>query len=341
MLDEWVRNFVAKFPTIVLALFAMSLLAFAPASSVSASSHDTELPIGWEMGISYIDDDEDKPFLLGEDGGVRVEFWVRNDNLVGEITVAISYDNELAGSVTGPEEVSVSSSSNDTFNADIKDVLVWEKDGNEIGVFEVRGELISWGSAPAVLPSIQNVEANLKVPHLYRLSVEFEEIDHPVNAGTSITYTVGVSNIGNSNDSITDVTLSDDCPLLSHDDTYGSPLDSLIGNQLRPEPNVEHSAELVFDISASHPGRICSIEITIVSNGADGGGLGDRTASDETQLSIEAGRIGSDQDNDDAGIGGDDGPNDPDEVVSSNFMPVASLLAPASIIAVAIARRPK
>ena len=326
---------MAKSSTLVLTLFALSLLAIAPAGPASAQP---DAPVGWEMGISYIDDDEDKPFTLDEDGDVRVEFWVRNDNLVGEVTVAISYDNGLGGSVDGPEEVSVSSGSNETFDADIEDVMVWQKSGDSVGVFEIRGELVSWGSAPAILPSIQNVEANLKVPRLYRLSVELEDIDHPVNAGTSISYTMWVENLGNSDDSVADVTLTDNCPLLSYDDTYGTLAErwqDVGGITSRTSTNVD------FDISSSHPGRICTIDITVVSSGADSGGLGDRIASDETELDIEAGHIGSAQDNNDAGIGGDDGPDDPDEVVSSNFMPLTSLLAPASILGAAIARRPE
>ncbi len=324
---------MAKSSTLVLILFALSLLAVV--ATVPATAQAPEV-IGWEMGISYIDDDEDNPFILDEDGDVRVEFWVRNDNLVGEITVSISYDNELGGSVDGTEEVSVSSGSNETFDADIKDVMVWQKSGDSLGVFEIRGELVSWGSTPAILPSIQNVEADLKVPRLYRLSVELEDIEHPVNSGTSISYTMWVENLGNSNDSVADVTLTDDCPLLSYDDTQGTLAEYW---QDFGRITSRTSTNVVLDISSSHPGRICTIDVTVVSSGADSGGLGERTASDDTELDIKAGNIGSTQDNNDAGIGGDDGPDDPDEVVSSNFMPLTSLLAPASILGAAIARR--
>ncbi|MED5159070.1 MAG: hypothetical protein VYD62_02510, partial [Candidatus Thermoplasmatota archaeon] len=46
----------------------------------------------WELGIEYPQDNEDVPFNVGTDGGVAIQFFVNNEELVD---IGVEFDYEI------------------------------------------------------------------------------------------------------------------------------------------------------------------------------------------------------------------------------------------------------
>jgi len=332
MLDEWYA-FIMERAWIGVILCTIVLFGL-PQSSVTAQ--DIPTPIGWEMGLVYSDDaSEDDPFQLEEDGETTIRFWIRNDNLVGDIDVSLSYECDGGQfTVTGEESVTVSGGKNDTFSMKITydGELLYGIAAGTLFDFEISGELTSVGPAPLPAPvSSQNVDGKANVPELYRWEVNIVEIEHPISAGTEFTLEVGMKNLGNTADSYTSATIEDDCPVLTVDE---EPLQASVGEIV--QPSMEKVVDLVFDASSTHPTRLCEIEITVRSSGVASGGLGDSSNRDESVVNVEARPVGAQIDQDDANVGDDDGPQNQEQVTSDNFLIFPSLLTPLAMASAAL-----
>ncbi len=312
-------------------LSSIMLLALAP---ISSEAQDVPMPAGWEMGLVYDDGaSEDDPFEIEEDE-TTIRFWVRNDNLVGDIEIALDYDSSSDATLAGEESVTVGSGSNDTFTLKLSDIDVWNIVAGTVFEFEIDGELTSWGVTPFPVPiSSQSIDGEIIVPMLHRWDVDIVEIEHPINAGTEFNLHVDFKNMGNTADSFTSATIEDDCPVLTVDD---EPLQSMEG--VISQPGIVNTVSLVFDASSTHPTRKCEIEIQIRSTGVMNGGLGDSVNEDETDVHVEARPVGAQQDQDDANVGNDDGPQNQEEVTSNNFLAFPTLLTPMAILWAALMR---
>ena len=301
-----------------------------PQASVSAQEIPT--PVGWEMGLVYTDGaSEDNPFTLDEDE-TTIRFWIRNDNLAGDIDVALDYDSSSGATLNGEESVTVSSASNETFSLKLSNLDIWGIASGTTFDFEIGGQLNSWGPAPIVAPvSSQNIDGELVVPELHRWQVDIAEIEHPISAGTDFNLHVDFWNRGNTADSFGSASVEDDCPVLSVDD---SQLLDVQGEQL--QPGTSSKVTLVFDASSTHPTRQCDIEIKVRSNGVANGGLGDTTNKDGTVVNVEARPVGAQVDQEDAYVGDDDSPQNQEQVTSDNFLIFPSLLTPFAITSAAL-----
>ena len=307
----------------VVALFGL------PQGSVSAQEIPT--PVGWEMGLVYADGaSEDNPFIL-EEGETTIRFWIRNDNLAGDIDVALDYDSSSSATLSGEETVTVGSASNDTFALKMSDLDLWNIPSGTTYDFEIEGQLVSWGLAPIVAPvSNQNIDGEVMVPELYRWEVDITEIEHTISAGTEFNLQVDLRNVGNTADKLQSVSIKDDCPVLSSDDDFG---DGLTGTLTQPSEFI--STSIVFDASSTHPTRLCEIEVTARSSGVANGGLGDSSNKGETVVSVEARPVGAQVDQDEADVGDNDGPQNQDQVTRDNFLGFPSLLTPLAIASAA------
>ena len=198
---------------VILCVIAMIGL---PQGEVSAQEIPT--PVGWEMGLVYADGaSEDNPFIL-EEGETTIRFWIRNDNLAGDIDVALDYDSSSSATLSGEETVTVGSASNDTFSLKMSDLDLWSIPSGTTYDFEIEGQLVSWGLAPIVAPvSNQNIDGEVIVPELYRWEVDITEIEHTISAGTEFNLQVDLRNVGNTADKLQSVSIKDDCPVLSPD----------------------------------------------------------------------------------------------------------------------------
>ena len=302
-----------------------------PQGSVNAQEIPT--PVGWEMGLVYTDGaSEDNPFTL-EEGETTIRFWIRNDNLAGDIDVALDYDSSSSATLTGEETVTVGSASNDTFTLKISNLDLWSIPSGTTYDFEIEGQLVSWGLAPIVAPvSNQNIDGEVTVPELYRWGVEITEIEHTISAGTEFNLQVDFRNIGNTADKLQSVTIEDDCPVLTSDDENWFD-NGLEGPLIQPSESI--STSIVFDASSTHPTRLCEIEITVRSTGVANGGLGDSSNKGETVVSVEARPVGAQVDQDEADVGDNDGPQNQDQVPRDNFLGFPSLLTPLAIASAA------
>jgi hypothetical protein len=311
------------------ALCVITLLAFMP---IPVAAQDA--PIGWEMGLVYEGGaSEDNPFTLDE-SETTIRFWIRNDNLAGDIEIALEYDTSSDGVINGEESVTVGSGANDTFTIQLTGIDVWNIAAGITYDFDIDGELTSWNGAPVVAPiSSQSADGDLIIPQLHRWDVDINDIGHPVNAGTEFNLHVDITNVGNTADSISTFSLEDDCPVLTVDD---GPLDDVKGELT--QPGIVNEVTLVFDASSTHPTRMCEIEITVRSAGVANGGLGDSLNKEEIDVEIEARPVGSQQDNDDASVDDDDGPQNQEEVTSDNFLMFPPLVTPMAILWAALMR---
>ncbi len=312
------------------ALCVITLLAFMPAPATGQ-----EAPIGWEMGLIYEGGaSEDDPFTLGETE-TTIRFWIRNDNLAGDIEVSLEYDTSVDATMSGEETVTVGSGSNDTFTLELSGFDSWIMAAGTTYDFEIDGELNTYQGIPVLAPvSSQSADGDLVVPQLYRWDVEIEEIGHPVNAGTEFNLHVDLRNEGNTEDMLKSVAIEDDCPVLTVDD---GPLQAATSGFVTP-PGLAKSITVVFDASSTHPTRICEIEITVHSSGVADGGIGDTSNKGETDVEVEARPVGAQQDQDDASTDDDDGPQNQDQVTSDNFLMFPTMLTPMAILWAALMR---
>jgi hypothetical protein len=312
------------------AICAFALLAWMPAPGTAQV--DPPGVLGWEMGIVYAEGMEDTPFTLDEDR-TEVRFWVRNDNLVGDISLSMEYDTSVSGTLDGEENVDVASGRNETFTIRLTDVDVWNIAALTTFTLDVQATIDTFAGAPVLLPSSQSDEAELIVPPLHRWMVNLEEIEHPISAGTEFNVGITLLNNGNTADSIRSLDIVDDCPVMTSDTTT---LDQVVG--VSTAAGVALASVVVYDASSTHPSRICEIELTVRSDGVAEGGDGDVSNEDSIDVQVEARPVGSDQDNDEASVGDDDGPQNQQEVTSDNFLTLPGALAPLGLLLAALAR---
>ena len=316
-------------------LSAIMLLALSPTTPVEAQEVPT--PAGWEMGLVYEDGvSEDDPFTLEEDE-TSIRFWIRNDNLVGDIEISLDYDSSSDATLVGEESVTVGSGSNDTFTLKMKDIDVWNIAADTTFEFEIDGEMASWGVTPIPVPiSSQSIEGEVIVPKLYGWDVEIIEIEHSINAGTEFNLHVDLRNMGNTADSFSSATIEDDCPVLTVDDEPLQSMEGVVKQTFGVADVIE--VTLVFDASSTHPTRKCEIEVQIKSTGVMNGGQGDSANKDETDVQVEARPVGAQQDQNDASVGDDDGPENQEQVTSDNFLMFPTLVTPMAILWAALMR---
>jgi hypothetical protein len=314
--------------------FVLSAIMLLALFTTPVDAQDVPTPAGWEMGLVYDDGaSEDDPFTIEEEE-TSIRFWIRNDNLFGDIEIALDYDSSADATLVGEESVTVGSGTNDTFSLKMTDIDVWNIAAGTTFEFEIDGELTSWGVTPFPIPiSSQSVEGEIIVPMLYRWDVDIVEIEHPINAGTEFNLHVDLKNMGNTADSFTSATIEDNCPVLTVDD---EPLQSMEG--VSAQPGIVNTVTLIFDASSTHPTRKCEIEIQIRSTGVMNGGQGDSVNEDETDVQVEARPVGAQQDQDEANVGDDDSPQNQEQVTSDNFLMFPTLVTPMAILWAALMR---
>ena len=334
-----------------LTLCSILLLALLPAPAGGQPG----TPLGWEMGFVYENGaSEDNPFPLDETE-TDIRFWIRNDNLIGDIEISLEYSiSDMLPSqqvtLSGEESVTVGSGSNDTFTLTITGIDVWVIASGTIFEFDIDGELTSLNGIPLAVPvSSQSTDGELIVPELFRWEVDIEEVGNRINAGTEFDLHLDLVNKGNTADSINGFSIEDNCPVLTSDD---GPLNSVLGQVTQPSQvwkkegssgivlsyGLATSVTLIFDASSTHPTRMCEIEITVQSTGVNNGGMGDASNEGEIDVEIEARPVGAQQDKDDANVGGDDGPQNQEQVTSDNFLPAPTVLTPIAILLAALMR---
>jgi len=323
----------------------MALFAIVPAPSAAQ-----EVPefIGWEMGFVIPDGGEQMPYPMGEED-TSVEFWIKNNNIVGDIEIGLEYTDE--NWVGGPDSVTIPSGQNKTFSMTVfgQGEELWNiiatSVAGDTSPFEISGQLTAWSviTIPDSIPiSTDSIEGELYVPDLHRWKVIIEDLGYPISAGTEGTLEVSLINDGNAIDSIQNYEMNDDCPLLTINSDGENSLDDILHKQTAPGAWLNSdlgggvSGIITYDASSTHPSRICEIDITVYSQGVADGSLGDSSNKDTLELNVEARAIGSQSDNDEASTGNDDGPQNQKEVESDNFLFAPVLMTPVAMVLAAL-----
>ena len=288
------------------AIMALSLFAAAPSSAQELDS--------WELGINYPGEDSTNPFLLSNDGSVKVEFFVENSGLT-EITVEFEFNVPFSGKHEAPEGETISAGSNETFDLKISEIDVLSHDAEKKEKFSITATITARQGVPDPLSSSQNREGDLEIPSFFDLSVEISEPFGPMNAGSETILTVTVTNDGNAQDGGGEVDVKDDCPLLTTDNG----LDSLLSGNI--EAGKQKDANLKVTASESHPKRHCDITVTVTSK-REGNGGGNPIAEGEVRVTVEPPPSGDSGSNNQGG-----GSSDTEEAIESN------LSAPGAIVA--------
>jgi hypothetical protein len=260
----------------------------------------------WEMG--WVTDVDPKYVVdLEEDWDVTgsLVFYVNNEAL-GEVNLAITYDHDDDSpfSFDGPESVSVSGNTNDTFTIKITGGTAEEvrafSPSSKIGL-TVLGEEQVGGST---LRS-QEIDADISVPRMYRLLPEVTLPSETLFAGSWVEFSLTVKNMGNTQDAITsgEATVRS-CPHLSVagleelEDTVVPVTESSEGNAL--------VFNLRLEATASHQERTCEVSISVESEG-------DQTKRSSTMdVEVEAPKVEAPDTN----------TNDEDEDSSTNSEPL-------------------
>ena len=314
-------NVRAKLLTLLLVL---SLLPF----SVTAQDDQPDIPAGWEIGIDTPQDTE-PTFDIELDGEVSVKFWIDNQNMLS-INLDIEFDIPFDGSVNGPETVEVSGQTNKSFDFTIKQIDVAAFAANQRDRFVVTGTVTSYSGIPTTGGDSKDGEGNVTIPMVVDLTIDLSESNGPLNAGTTSSLEVIVSNQGNAVDSVYKVTVTDSCPLL---EVGGAEeLESIaieMGDNLTQILNIS--------TSDSHPTKNCVIEISIQSRGDVDAGRSQTADSDESTLSIVEDR-GGNSEGDDASDN-NDGTSSDEDVVSQNWTPIWSGAAIFALFLGALTRR--
>ncbi len=281
------------------------LVVFIFLLSISAdwSSNAQELD-SWELGINYPNDDSSNSFLLEKDGSKNIEFFVDNSGLT-DITIQFDYEIPFGGVHGATEEETIAAGTNETFDLKISGVDVHSYEAEKVEKFSISATVSARQGIPDPLSSQQNREGDLEIPVILDLSVEISDPFGPMNAGSDTILTVTVINNGNTQDGVGEVTVEDNCPLLTTDNGLDS---LLIGNI---EPGKSKDSNLRAMASESHPKRHCDITITITSKRAMNQGV-NLFAEDETRVSVEPPPTSVSEPE-------EEGPEDVEESITSNL----------------------
>ena len=257
------------------------------------------------MGIEYPQDNEDVPFNVGTDGGVAIQFFINNEELV-DIGIEFNYEIPFGGEADGPESENIGAGDNKSFTLTVSGIDVWSFAADSKEEFTISATLVTRAGLPISLPGEgQDAVGDLKIPTIYSIEVDITDPVGPMNAGSDVILKVTVTNSGNVQDKVGEIEVSDNCPLLTTDNG----LDSLMTSNIAPGQSVE--TNLIATASESHPRRNCKIEVSVSSNGAMNSG-GSEIAEDDTTVTVEPPLVEPEEDD-------STGDSDPVEVVSSSL----------------------
>ncbi|MDP7340774.1 MAG: hypothetical protein QF354_00055 [Candidatus Thalassarchaeum sp.] len=282
----------------------------------------------WELGIDYPQDNEDVPFSVGTDGGVSIQFFVNNEELL-DIGVEFDYEIPFGGEADGPESEIIEAGENKSFTLTVSGIDVWSYAADSKEEFTISATLMTRQGIPVGLPGEgREAVGNLKIPTIYSLEVDISDPVGAMNAGSDIILTVTVTNKGNVQDKVGEIEVSDNCPLLTTDNGLDSLMTSNIGAGQSAEAN------LIATASESHPRRNCKIEVSVSSNGAMNSG-GSVIVDDDTTVTVEPPLV-ADEDNTDPVD-----TSDPVEIVSSGLPApgIATLICVLAIASLVVPRR--
>ena len=232
-----------------------------PFIGLANAQDQVEIPsweVGWETNMDGVYELE----LSGqEDIMDSVEFFVANERMIDlNLEISIEWDeSDIPIELEYDESISVAASDNQTFTIEISDVTgyAFERSPTQSMTLLLSAQEVALEQAIAT----QEIDAELVVPSVFELAIESQSKDEILYAGSSVEYTIMVTNNGNGKDVIKMPESSvKSCPSVTIEG-----LDAMKDIELLNSSTKEYDIRITA--SSSQPERMCEITISIKSAG--------------------------------------------------------------------------
>ena len=232
-----------------------------PFIGLANAQDQVEIPsweVGWETNMDGVYELE----LSGqEDIMDSVEFFVANERMVDlNLEISIEWDeSDIPIELEYDESISVAASDNQTFTIEISDVTgyAFERSPTQSMTLLLSAQEVALEQAIAT----QEIDAELAVPSVFELAIESQSKDEILYAGSSVEYTIIVTNNGNGKDVIK----------MPESSVKSCPSVTIEGLDAMKDIELVNSSTKEYDIritaSSSQPERMCEITISIKSAG--------------------------------------------------------------------------
>ncbi len=190
-----------------------------------------------------------------------IEFFVANERMVDlNLEISIEWDeSDIPIELEYDESISVAASDNQTFSIEISDVTgyAFERSPTQSMTLLLSAQEVALEQAIAT----QEIDAELAVPSVFELAIESQSKNEILYAGSSVEYTIMVTNNGNGKDVIK----------MPESSVKSCPSVTIEGLDAMKDIELVNSSTKEYDIritaSSSQPERMCEITISIKSAG--------------------------------------------------------------------------
>ena len=232
-----------------------------PFIGLANAQDQVEIPsweVGWETNMDGVYELE----LSGqEDIMDSVEFFVANERMIDlNLEISIEWDeSDIPIELEYDESISVAASDNQTFTIEISDITgyAFERSPTQSMTLLLSAQEVALEQAIAT----QEIDAELAVPSVFELAIESQSKDEILYAGSSVEYTIMVTNNGNGKDVIK----------MPESSVKSCPSVTIEGLDAMKDIELVNSSTKEYDIritaSSSQPERMCEITISIKSAG--------------------------------------------------------------------------
>ena len=232
-----------------------------PFIGLANAQDQVEIPsweVGWETNMDGVYELE----LSGQkDIMDSVEFFVANERMVDlNLEISIEWDeSDIPIELEYDESISVAASDNQTFTIEISDVtgFAFERSPTQSMTLLLSAQEVALEQAIAT----QEIDAELAVPSVFELAIESQSKGEILYAGSSVEYTIMVTNNGNGKDVIK----------MPESSVKSCPSVTIEGLDAMKDIELVNSSTKEYDIritaSSSQPERMCEITISIKSAG--------------------------------------------------------------------------
>ena len=295
-----------------------TLVLLIPIFSIQSVSAQPDIEFGdWEIGFK---DGENITKELDDDGEESIEFWVRNDYLLG-IDISFSFDSAFGAETNELDSTTVSSGGNDSFVIEFSAVDVLKYRAEKRESFSITVTIDSYGGIPSAGDE-ETISGELTIPRIRGFELEISDLGGAMNAGTELDISIEIQNTGNDMDSTAEPMFeSKACPQLEISDIES--LESIGIDAPLEGQSGKKTVAVTLSAPNSHPSKNCDLKIGLKSLGAINEGNNGISAEDE--ITFEVRKLSSSNGNIDDGNSNSESNDNEGDIVSSNFTPGFSL----------------
>ena len=250
------REATASPSTLIVASAILLVLA-----SVAIADHS---PTHSRWSVEIGEDGSDiESVLLTRQGSALFPIHIVNENLVS-ITISLNYTIPFDATITAPDSVTVSGSSDIELEAILRGVDVMGYEGGDTDIFEVTGTVTSRQGLPISVPGdTDSASTDAIIPQVNKMEIVLEGPNGAVLGGDEASITAIVMNEGNVDDSVSEVEVTTSCSEL----TIGNQASQLGSRTLKP--NGVTSVEIDVIAPIDHPTKNCDIAIEATYRGEE------------------------------------------------------------------------